>query len=134
MKKSLIPAVIVLVLALVAAIGSQGFLGPCVHEDGSFGACHWAGRAELGVGLLLAALALLGILVKTARRGLYLAMLPTALLGILTPGTLISLCAMDTMRCRALMRPAMTILFALSLVAALIGLLLSRGEERQRWA
>lgn len=130
MKKAIIPAIITLVLALVVAIGSQTFLGACVHEDGSFGACHWASRALLGVGGLLAALALAALCVPSARLGLYIAMALTCILGILTPGTLITLCQMATMRCRALMQPATTILFALSLAASAVGAWLSRREER----
>ena len=131
MKKSMIPAIITLILALVVAVGSQTFLGACVHEDGSFGACHWASRALLGVGgLLLAALALAALVVPSARLGLYIAMALTCVLGILTPGTLIALCQMATMRCRALMQPATTILFALSLAASAVGAWLSRREAR----
>lgn len=130
MKKTMIPAIIVLVLALVVAVGSQTFLGACVHDDGSFGACHWACRAILGEGALLAALSLLALALKDARAGLYLAMIPTSLLGLLTPGTLIALCKMPTMRCRMLTRPAMMILFGAMLLASLIGWLLSRREGR----
>ena len=130
MKKAIIPAIITLVLALVVAIGSQTFLGACVHEDGSFGACHWASRALLGVGGLLAVLALAALCVPSARLGLYIAMALTCVLGILTPGTLIALCQMATMRCRALMQPATTILFALSLAASTVGAWLSRREAR----
>lgn len=130
MKKSMIPAIITLVLALVVAVGSQTFLGACVHEDGSFGACHWASRALLGVGGLLAALALAALCVPSARLGVYIAMALTCILGILTPGTLIALCQMATMRCRALMQPATTILFALSLAASAVGAWLSRREAR----
>ena len=130
MKKAIIPAIIILVLALVVAIGSQTFLGACVHEDGSFGACHWASRALLGVGGLLAVLALAALCVPSARLGLYIAMTLTCVLGILTPGTLIALCQMATMRCRALMQPATTILFALSLAASAVGAWLSRREAR----
>ena len=130
MKKSTIPAVIALVISLVIAIGSQTFLGACIHEDGSLGACHWAARAIMGVGGLLAALALLAAAVRKARFGLYLAMLPTGLLGLLVPGALIDVCGMDIMRCRMLMRPATMILFALAMAAALAGLALSRREAR----
>ena len=130
MRKNAIPAVVILVLALVAAIGSQGFLGPCVHDDGSLAACHWTGRMLLGVGLLLAVLAALSLAFKTCRTGLYLAMLPAAMLGILAPNGLMALCAMDTMRCRMVMRPAMTILFALMLIAGLAGALLCRRGDR----
>ena len=130
MKKNTIPALIILLLSLIAALGSQTFLGACVHEDGSFGACHWASRALLGVGGLLAVLALAALCVPSARLGLYIAMALTCILGILTPGTLIALCQMATMRCRALMQPATTILFALSLAASAVGAWLSRREAR----
>ncbi|MBR2698093.1 MAG: DUF4418 family protein [Clostridia bacterium] len=130
MKKTIIPALIVLILSLLAALGSQTFLGACVHEDGSFGACHWACRAILGEGGLLAVLSLLALALKRERAGLYLAMLPASVLGLLTPGTLIALCKMPTMRCRMLTQPAMLILFGAMLVAALVGWLLSRRGEK----
>lgn len=130
MNKQRIPAVVILILSLIAAIGSQTFLGACVHDDGSFGACHWACRALLGEGILLAVLALAALAFKREMPGLYLAMLPASLLGMLTPGTLIAICKAPTMRCRMVTRPAMMVLFALALVAALIGWLLSRREAR----
>ncbi|MBQ9263444.1 MAG: DUF4418 family protein [Clostridia bacterium] len=112
MKQFSFSACVILLLALVIAIGSVSFLGPCVHEDGSFGACHWAGQGMLGIGILLAAQSLLALVSKQPRTkmGVYLALVSTALLGIFVPGTLISLCRMATMRCRAIMQPAMTIL------------------------
>ena len=129
MKKDTIPAIIVLALSLLLAIGSQTFMGACVHDDGSFGACHWAARALAGIGGLLVGLSVLTLFLKKERAGLYLAMLPTALLGILTQGTLIDLCGMATMRCRALMKPASTILLSLTLAAALVGWLMSRKSH-----
>ena len=123
-RKISIPALVILAAALITAIGSVSFLGPCVHEDGSFGACHWAGRAELGIACLIAAQSLLLLFQKNAgaRCGLYMAILLTAALGMLVPGTLIGLCGMATMRCRALMKPAMTLLFALMGILALAGI------------
>ena len=121
MKKQIIPAIIILIIALAIAIGSQSFLGPCVQEDGSFGACHWAGRAMLGEGCLMAALAALALALKRERTGLYLASGLTAALGLLTPGILIGLCKMDTMRCRMVMKPAMLVLCLLALAASAAG-------------
>ena len=129
MTKTKIPAIIILVLSLLLAIGSQTFMGACVHDDGSLGACHWAARVLSGIGGLLAMLAILALLVKKERAGLYLAMVPTALLGVFTPGILINLCGMATMRCRALMKPAAMILLAFTLAAALIGWLMSRRNH-----
>ena len=130
MKRSIIPAIVVLIFAMIAAVGSQTFLGACVHGDGSFPACHWACRALLGEGILLAVLALAAMALKRERPGLYMAMLPASLLGMLTPGALIALCKAPTMRCRMLTQPAMMILFALALAAALVGWLLSRKGEK----
>ena len=130
MRKSCIPAIIILALSMLAAIGSQTFLGACVHDDGSFGACHWACRAMLGEGALLAVLSLMALAFKRERAGLYLAMLPASLLGLLTPGTLIALCKMPAMRCRMLTQPAMMILFGVMLPASLVGWLLSRKGEK----
>ena len=115
---------------MLAAVGSQTFLGACVHEDGSFGACHWACRAMLGEGGLLAVLSLMALALKRERAGLYLAMIPVSLLGLLTPGPLIALCKAPTMRCRMLTRPAMMILFGAALLASLVGWLLARRGER----
>ena len=130
-QRGLIPGIIILLLALIAAIGSQSFLGACVHEDGGFGNCHWSAQMLLGVGVLEVALAAMALIFKKERAGLYIAALLSALLGILAPGTLMPLCAMPTMRCRALMQPSMIILFALMAIAALCGWLMvrrNRGE------
>ena len=121
MKKQMIPAMILLVLSLIITIGSQSFLSPCVHEDGSFGTCHWAGQALLGLGCVVGILAILSLCVQKARLGTYLSALPVCGLGILTPGTLMDLCHMSTMRCRMVMQPAMIILFSAALLCALVG-------------
>ena len=129
MKKTSIPALIVLLLSILIAIGSQSFLGACVHEDGSFGACHWAARAVLALGAVQAVMALMALVMPQQRQGLYMGLLPVSVAGLLTPGTLIDICKMNTMRCRMLMRPAMLVLFALTLVVALAGCLAVRGNK-----
>ena len=128
MKKSAIPALVILILSLVIVIGGLTFLSPCVHEDGAYGACHWAGQALLGLGCVLGVLAVLALCVKRARPGVYLSALPVCALGILTPGTLIALCRMSTMRCRMVMQPAMILLFSAALLCALAGAILSARE------
>ena len=132
MKKQTVPGILILLLSLAVSIGSVSFLGPCVHEDGTFGACHWAGRALLGLGLLSGALSLLAVLLPFARAGLYPAIFLTCVLGILTPGTLISLCKMSSMRCRAVMQPGMIILFAAAGLAALYGAVSCAREKKGR--
>ena len=121
MSKQSIPAIILLLISLTIIIGSLTFLSPCVHEDGSFGTCHWAGQAMLGLGCVTGILAILSLCVQKARLGTYISALPVCGLGILTPGTLIDLCHMSTMRCRMVMQPAMILLFSAALLCALTG-------------
>ena len=128
-KKQLIPAAVLLILSVLIVIGSQSFLRPCVHEDGSFGPCHWAGQALLGLGCALGVMAALALAVRRVGFGLFLGALPVCVLGILTPGTLIDLCHMSTMRCRMVMQPAMIILFAAALLCALTGAVLSARKS-----
>ena len=133
MKKIPFPACAVFLIAMVIAVGSVSFLGPCVHEDGSFGACHWAGRSILGIGALLAAQSILALILKQqSRTGVYITMVLTALLGMLTPGTLIGLCGMATMRCRAVMQPAMVILFVLAALFSALGAITDGRRTRTK--
>ncbi len=125
-----IPAVIIAGMALFAAIGSRTFLGACAHEDGSFGTCHYAALAVCGTALVIMAEGIAAAVWNnaSARRGLFLSALLTGVLGILTPGTIIRLCTMASMRCRTVMRPSMMILFSLICVSAAAGMILT-GEH-----
>lgn len=125
----MIPGIVLLAVSIVIILGSQSFLSPCIHEDGSFGPCHWAGRTLLGLGCVLSVLAVFALCVKRARPGVYLGSLPVCALGILTPGTLIDLCRMSTMRCRMVMQPAMILLFSAALLCAMTGAILSAREK-----
>ena len=131
MKKEILPGCVMLFISLVIAVGSLTFLAPCVHEDGNVGACWWAGRSLLGLGCLMAVLSVFALLSARARFGAYLSAVAVCVVGMLTPGTLISLCRMSTMRCRAVMQPAMLILLAAAGLTALLGLLFCRKERKE---
>lgn len=100
--------IVLTALSVLLIAGMLSFAAPCgVHEDGSYGSCHWAARAVLGVGVALLVLSVVRIFERDEgeRRGLSLA---AALLGVLVacmPGVLVELCATQTMRCHAVMRP-----------------------------
>ena len=132
MKRFSACALLVFLLSVVMAVGSVSFFGPCVHEDGSFGACHWAGQALLGIGLLLAAESLFAMLCGDSRmrQGAFIPILFTSCLGCMIPGTLIDLCHMATMRCRALMQPAMMILCVIAALVSLIGFFAEQRNVR----
>ena len=121
-----------LLLAVLLAVGVKTFFGPCVHEDGSFGVCHWAGQVLLGLGVVMSVQALCAVLIQKpgVRAGIYLSMLFSAALSIFTPGTLIILCSMPSMRCRALMQPASIILSCLILLFSLINLIVEWKKKQ----
>lgn len=107
------------ILGLLLTIGVFTFLKPCVHADRDFGTCHWAGQMLAGLGIVVVVQAVAGMFCGNAkmREGISLAMLPVALLAALTPGIIIPLCMMETMRCNVIMKPATL------LIAVLIALL-----------
>ena len=132
MKKSLF-AILVLVLAALIAVGSVTVIGPCVHADGSAAACTGTGRAILIDGCVMAALALLALLIRKPgiRIILFAAAFCAAVAGILLPGTLMPLCKMDTMHCRAVMQPAVMILSGAAAITSLIGIITEQRRSRR---
>ncbi len=100
-----------LVLTALAALllaGVATFAGPCeAHGGQDASSCLWASRAVLGIGAVMAILAIVRIFEtdEGERRGLSLA---CGLLGFLvaaTPGLIIGLCADPAMHCNSVMRP-----------------------------
>ena len=125
--------VILLVLAVIIAVGSVTVLGPCVHEDGSEAPCTGTGRAILADGILLAVLSVFLLFIKAPKMRLILFMITAvaALAGILMPGTLLPVCKMDTMHCRMVMQPAIIILFALALLTSACGTMSEISKNRK---
>ena len=58
-----------LVLTVVLAAGVRTVFGPCVHEDGTLGSCHWVGEAIGLVSLALVAQAVWLCLCAVRRAG-----------------------------------------------------------------
>ena len=135
MKKNVFCGIL-LALAAVIAIGSVTVLGPCVHEDGSEAPCVSAGRAVFCDGCILALLAALILFIHKpfARIVLFFSSLCAAAMGIAFPGTFFPLCRMDSMHCRAVMQPAMIILFAFELMVSVCGIIFERNRIRRERA
>ena len=132
MKKDVF-AIMVLIIAALIAVGSVTVIGPCIHADGSAAACTETGKAIFIDGCVMAALALLMMLIRKpgVRIILFAAAFCAAVVGVLLPGTLMPLCKMDTMHCRAVMQPAVIILSGVAAIAALIGIITEQGRSRR---
>ncbi|MDO4537656.1 MAG: DUF4418 family protein [Coriobacteriales bacterium] len=112
-----------IILTLLSALllaGVLSFAGPCAHEDGSVAACSSAARAVVALGVAALVLSIVRIfeLDEGERRGLSLGVATLGVLVVLMPGTLVSLCAEESMRCHAVMQPFCMVVGALM---ALVG-------------
>lgn len=123
-----------LLLCALLFLGTLTVFRACgPKEDGGFMTCHWAGRAVTGASALLFCLSAARFIVKDpgARAGLSLAVLLAAVFTALLPGTLIDLCMMGGMRCRALLRPGVITGAALIMLSAAGALWSRHRAERE---
>lgn len=119
-------------LALILFAGLLTFLAPCgPKDDGSWMTCHWAGQALRGMaGAMLALAAARLFMPGGVKLGLDIGMAALAVLALCVPGHLIGLCMMDTMRCRAVMTPGVTVLSILVIAAAVVDMILRRKKDK----
>ena len=123
-----------LVLFAIAVLSIIGFLtafkgcGP--KEDGTWMTCHWAEAAQIGLSCVLTVCAVLHLFTSDAgvKMGIDLAMIPTALFAGILPGSVISLCMMDTMRCRVFTRPYGLVMNVLVIITCIADFLIRKKK------
>lgn len=122
---------VILILSAVLCIGSKVLFHACEVMGEEIMACHWAEQAVFALSIVLLVQSILLLLLRDpgVKKGIAVAIVPTAVITVLVPGVFIRLCMMDTMRCRAVFRPAVTILGILIAVAAVCFLIIHRGKE-----
>lgn len=117
---------LLLALSAFLTIGTDKIFHACKPmEDGSWMKCHWAQTAVFAFGIALTAMSVIVIVLRDrrAKGGASLAMIAPAVLAAFIPGNFIDLCMMDTMRCRADMKPAVMVLgFAIAAAALINGI------------
>ena len=130
MKKINITDVCLLVFSAALCLGVKLVFHACgMKEDGSWMNCHWAEQAVFAVSIGLTVTAGLRLLLnRQAKAGAALAMSVIAVMTALLSGVFVRLCMMDTMRCHAVMRPAVIILCALIAVTGIADAVTGRKE------
>ena len=124
--------IVLLILSAIFLAGILTFFAPCgPKDDGSWMTCHWAGQAIRGIAAVLFIISVIHLIIKdeNVKQGLSVAIIPMALLSAILPGTLIGLCMMNTMRCRAIMRPGTIVLSVLMIAAAVLDIILQRKKK-----
>jgi hypothetical protein len=111
MKKAIITGMVAIVLGLLIALGPQVLFKVCAHGEGDFPLCHWTAQAEIGIGLLIAALGICMIVFTDPQThlGLSIGIFMAGLVALFIPHTLIGGCIGETMACRKVAFPALTI-------------------------
>ena len=130
MKKINITDICLLILSAALCLGVKLLFHACgMKEDGSWMNCHWAEQAVFAVSIGLTVTAGLRLLLnRQAKAGAALAMSVIAVMTALLSGVFVRLCMMDTMRCHAVMRPAVIILCALIAVTGIADAVTGRKE------
>lgn len=105
-------------------------------ESGAWMKCHWSGQVTIGIGIVIA---VLGIVYAAAadpaiRAGLSLSVIPVALLDIAVLNGLIGLCGNAEMQCRAVTKPAATIISAGIIVLGAVNAVWLLRNKRRRTA
>ena len=129
-KKINMTDILLLVMSAALCIGVKLVFHACgMKEDGSWMNCHWAEQAVFAVSIGLTVTGCLRIFLdRQAKAGTALAMSVISGMTALIPGVFVRFCMMDTMRCHAVMRPAVIILCVLIAVTGIADGLLSRKE------
>ena len=132
MKNKYVVGALLLVLGLLIAIGPQKIFPVCEFNPEKPMKCNWMGKAEIGVGAVVALIGVLQMVMDHAkvRMGLSMAAVPMGLLTLLLPTKLIGVCMNVHMRCVTLTRPALLMLgIATILVGGLSAFALNKIEK-----
>ena len=97
--------------AAVLLIGALTFFKACGDGEERHMVCHWAQNAVTLSAAVLVFLSLLRVFIpgRGVKAGIAFGLFAVSVSVIFIPGTVIDLCMMDTMRCHAVMKPAVMI-------------------------
>jgi len=134
MKKSIICGAIITTLGLLIAFGPQFLFRVCSTSCsccGDIPTCHWSARAEIGIGMLIAALGLCLIVLNDSKTqlGLMIGIFFSSIIALAIPHVLIGGCEMKNMACHRVAFPAITVIGAVLLAVSALYAVLSEFRK-----
>ena len=122
MKKNIISGIAALISGLLIALGPQFLFKVCGGHDDVFPRCHWSAQAEIGTGIIIAALGICLLLFsdRETHFGLTVAVFLTSIVALFIPHWLIGGCDEMATACRRLAFPALTVVCSLTLIGSVI--------------
>ena len=118
-------------LSLLMAFGTATVFRACgPKDDGTWMHCHTAQNGAVTAGIVIAVIFLAAAFVKNVSlaRVLAAAGIAGALAVMLIPGTLVTMCMMNTMRCYAVMQPFVRVMSVLVIISGAAGILAGRKD------
>ena len=132
MNKKLFAAIAQFVLGVLIAVAPRTFAHVCEVTDMPM-ACHYTAQAALGIGIVIALLAIIGLFVAEATRaGLDIANAVLGVLVILVPTVLIGVCKGTMMHCHMVTLPTLIVLGVLTTVFSVIAAYLDLKPAKHR--
>jgi len=130
MKKNVFFGSTVIALGLLVALSPQFLFKVCSAHSNTFPLCHWTAQAELGMGMIIAALGICFIVFidPKTQLGLTLGVLFTSIMVIGTPHALIGGCKASEMACHRVAFPALTVIGIVLLVYSIILIVFSERK------
>ena len=132
MKKAIFFGVVIIILGLLIALAPQFLFKVCGHGENGFPRCHWSAQAEIGIGLLIAALGACMIIFTDPKThlGLVIGIFFSGIIALSVPNFLIGGCSSLAMKCRSVTFPALTAISIVLLVfSAMIATIIIMQEQ-----
>lgn len=126
--------ILLLICSLILCFGTAFLFTACkMKDDSSYMTCHWAQIIVVGLGAVLSVTNLTRLFIpRSAGTGIDISNIAVAVLAALMPQMIIPMCMMHTMRCHAVMRPAVIIVSVIIILISVIDMMItvnSRGEQ-----
>ncbi|MCL2174522.1 MAG: DUF4418 family protein [Treponema sp.] len=126
MKRNNISGGAVILFGLLIALGPQFLFKMCGQHESGYSACHYAGLAELCVGILIASVGICIVLISDIKvqLGLTIGLFLMAIVAGLIPYEIFfGVCDSDTMSCRNAALPALTVLSSCLLIGVVYNMI-----------
>ncbi len=123
MRRSIL-SIIILILCAALAVGVMTVFSACGQkDDGTWMKCHTAQMYIFYTAMAMTVLSAITVFLKNkcAMIGLYLVNTAAAVIAMLIPGKLTSMCMTHTMRCYTVMKPFVMIICVCVIVLCIAG-------------
>jgi len=133
MKRNIISGTAAILFGLFIALGPQFLFKMCGQHESGYSACHYAGLAELCIGILIASTGICIVLISDIRiqLGLTIGLFLMAIVaGLIPHEVFFGVCKNKEMSCYNAALPALTVISALLLIGVVYNMIYLEKKTR----